>query len=90
MLIYINREVLNNLNLDFKKGDYIEITINMQALRAEKSNPYYNMDIQPRMLYSDKNGKQGYVRLYGVKNSLESKLTSEKEVYQYIKVRDKE
>lgn len=81
---------LNNLNLDFKKGDYIEITINMQSLRAEKCNPYYNMDIQPRVVYNDKNGKQGCVRLHGVKNSLESKLTSEKEIYQYIKDREKE
>lgn len=81
---------LNDLNLDLNKGSYIKIRINKQGLMEEKNNPYYFMDIQPRLLFNDKNGKQAYVRLYDMRYSLEYKLKSENQIHQYIKEREKE
>lgn len=80
---------INNLDLVFKKGDYIEITINKNDLMNKKFNPYYFVDIRPKVLFKEKNGKQAYVWLYGLRESLEYKLSSEKKIYQYIKEREK-
>lgn len=78
----------NNLELEFKKGDQIEITINSQGLINQKYNKYYLIDIQPRLIFKEKNGKQGYVRLYNIGESLEYKLTTENQIYQYLKERE--
>lgn len=76
---------VNNLDLEFKKGDHIEITINTQGSMNQKYNEYYFIDIQPRLIFKEKNGKQGYIRLYNMRESLEYKLTTENQIHQYLK-----
>ena len=81
---------LNNLDLEFKKGDYLEITVSTQGLRNQDFNPYYFMEIQPKLLFKEKNKKQAYVRIYNIRESLDYKLTSENQIYDYIKERGKD
>lgn len=79
---------LNNLDLDFKKDDYIEITINTQDIMNQEYNPYYLIDMQPRLIFKDKDGKQFYTRLYNMRESLEYKLTTENQIHQYLEERE--
>lgn len=79
---------LNNLDLEFKKDDYIEITINTQGIMNQEYNPYYLTDIQPRLIFKDKDGKQFYTRLYNMRESLEDKLTTENQIHQYLEERE--
>lgn len=75
---------LNNLDLEFKKGDYLEIRVSTQGIRNQEFNPYYFIEIQPKILFKEKNGKQAYVRIYNIRESLDYKLTSENQIYDYI------
>lgn len=79
---------LNNLDLEFKKDDYIEITINTQGIMNQEYNPYYLIDMQPRLIFKDKDGKQFYTRLYNMRESLEYKLTTENQIHQYLEERE--
>lgn len=79
---------LNKLDLEFKKGDNIEIIINTLGLMNQKYNQYYSIDIQPRLIFKEKNGKQGYIRLHNMRESQEYKLTTEKQIYKYLKERE--
>lgn len=81
-------EKLNSLDLNFKKGDYLEITFNAQGLMKQKYDQYYLIDIRPKLIFKEKNGKQGYTLLSNMRSSMEYKLKSEKLIYQYLKERE--